>query len=165
MQTYRIVVGVDGSDGSERALRWAVNEAHTRGGTVQAVMTYDWAGTEAALLAGLTAEDERQRAEDILAEAVSAIRREYRDVPIAAEVVLGNPAHKLAEAARDANILVVGSRGHGRLRQAVLGSVSEDCIRHAPCPVVVVPGPHPLPAAHTDLVDTGQGSEPKNRLA
>jgi nucleotide-binding universal stress UspA family protein len=156
MVTYRMVVGVDGSDGSLRALRWAVHEAHTRGGTVQAVMTYDWAGTEAAVLAGLNSEAERRRAEDIVAEAVAEIRRECPYVPIAAEVLLGSPGRRLTEAARDADLLVVGSRGHGRLRQAVLGSVSEDCIRHAPCPVVVVPGSHPLAPSHTDLVDTGR---------
>jgi nucleotide-binding universal stress UspA family protein len=156
MVTYRIVVGVDGSEGSLRALRWAVHDAHTRGGTVQALTTYDWAGTEAALLAGLGPEGERRRAEDILAEAVADIGREHPDVPIAAEVVPGSPGRKLTEAARDADVLVVGSRGHGRLRQAVLGSVGEDCIRRAPCPVVVVPGPYPNAPSHADLVDTGQ---------
>lgn len=156
MGTYRTVVGVDGSDGSQRALRWAVHEAYIRGGTVQAVMTYDWAGTEAALLAGLGPEGERQRAEDILAEAVADVRHEFPDVPVAAEVMLGRPGHRLTEAAQDADLLVIGCRGHGRLRQAVLGSVSEDCIRHAVCPVVVVPGPHPPAPSHTDLVDTGQ---------
>jgi nucleotide-binding universal stress UspA family protein len=156
MMTYRTVVGVDGSDGSLRALRWAVHEAHTRGGTVQAIMTYDWAGTEAALLAGLGPEGERQRAEDILTEAVADIRREYPDVTIAAEVLLGNPGHELTDAARDANLLVVGSHGHGWLRQAVLGSVSEACIRHARCPVVVVPEPHSQIPSRSDLVDTSQ---------
>jgi nucleotide-binding universal stress UspA family protein len=151
MDTYRIVVGVDGSEGSIRALRWAVHEAHTRGGTVQAMITYDWVGTEAALLAGIGPEGERTRAGDLLNAAVADVTRAYPDVPIAAEVLVGNPARKLAEAALDANLLVVGSRGHGRLHHAVLGSVSEACIHLASCPVVVVPSPHPTTDQHTDI--------------
>lgn len=153
MKRYRCVVGVDGSTGSVCALRWAVHEAHLHGGTVRAVMTYDWAGTEAALLAGLGPEGERKHAEEVLAEVVADVRREYADVPIATEALLGNPARKLVEAAHDADLLVVGSRGHSHLRQAVLGSVSEACIRHAPCPVVVVPTPRPWPVLHTDAAE------------
>lgn len=139
--TYRIVVGVDGSDGSLRALRWAAREAQTRGGTLQAVMVYTWFGTEAALLAGLGTEVERARADEVLATAVDAVRGPALTGPVATEVLEGDPARKLAEAARDADLLVVGSRGHGHLRHAVLGSVSEGCVRHATCPVVVLPVP------------------------
>ncbi|NUT36641.1 MAG: universal stress protein [Hamadaea sp.] len=147
MRKHRWVVGVDGSTGSLCALRWAVHEAHLHGGTVHALMAYDWAGTEAALLAGLGPEGERRRAEEILEAAVTEVRREYADVPISAEALLGKPALKLVEAATEADLLVVGSRGHSHLRQAVLGSVSEACIRHARCPVVVVPTPPPWPVS------------------
>jgi nucleotide-binding universal stress UspA family protein len=77
-------------------------------------------------------------------------------VTVATEVLLGNPGHKLASAARGADLLVVGSHGHGRLLHAVLGSISEACIRHAPCPVVVTPQPGPQTPSHGDLVETGQ---------
>lgn len=158
MNTYRTVVGVDGSEGSARALRWAVQEAHHRGGTVQAVMAYDWAGsTEAALLAGLGPEGERLHAEDVLAGAIAPVRLEFPRVPIATEVLLGNAAQKLTEAARDADQLVVGSHGHGRLHHAVLGSVSEACIRLATCPVVVIPAHDPPPRHVTGAI---QAQEP-----
>lgn len=149
--TYRIVVGVDGSEGSLRALRWAAREAQNRGGTVQAIMAYDWAGTEAALLAGLGPDAEHQRALDVLAAAVAEVTRDHRRTTIATEVLLGQAAHQLTQAARDADLLVVGSHGHGRLHHAVLGSVSEACIRLSPCPVVVVPTPHPTPEHATDI--------------
>lgn len=145
MQDYRIVVGVDGSEGSLRALRWAVQEAHTRGGIVRAVTTYDWAGNEASLLTGPGPQFERLHAEDLLDSALDGIRREYPDVPITAELQMGHASHKLAEAAEDANLLVLGSHGHSQLRHAILGSVSEGCIQRADCPVVIIPTPHTKP--------------------
>jgi len=151
MTTYRIVVGVDGSEGSLRALLWAVGEAHDRGGSVQAIMAYDWPGTEAAMLAGLGPEGEAARAEEILAKAIEGVRGQYKEVPIATEALLGNAAHRLADASKDADVLVVGSHGHSRLHNAVLGSVSEDSIRHAHCPIVVVPSPHIEPPRKTDV--------------
>lgn len=152
MGARRIVVGVDGSDGSLRALVWAVGEAHRNGGTVQAVMAYDWPGTEAAMLAGLGPEGERRRSEDILSQAIESARGQFQQVPIETAAVLGDAARKLAEAARNADLLVVGSHGHGRLHNAVLGSVSEGCIRHARCPVVVIPTPRWEPSRHADVV-------------
>ncbi len=140
--TYRIVVGIDGSEDGDRALRWAVGQARRLGGTVEAVMVYDWLGTDAAYLAGLGEEDERRRTEGILAEGVARVSPESGGVPIATEAVRGNAGAKLADAAADADILVVGSHGRGRLYHAVLGSTAEACIRVATCPVVVIPAPH-----------------------
>jgi nucleotide-binding universal stress UspA family protein len=142
MSTYRIVVGIDGSEDSDRALRWAVRQARQFGGTVEAVMVYDWPGTEAAYLAGLGHEGERERVEEVLAEAVARVGHESAGVPIATEAMRGNAGAKLADAAADADLLVVGSHGHGRLYHAVLGSVAEACVRSAQCPVVVIPAPH-----------------------
>jgi len=66
-------------------------------------------------------------------------------------VVQGHPAQVLLEAARGAQMLVVGSRGHGTLAGMLLGSVSQHCVQHAPCPVLVVPAvPQPSPAAAPD---------------
>jgi nucleotide-binding universal stress UspA family protein len=157
--TYRIVVGVDGSDDSLRALRWALNEARRRGGTVQAVTAYTWFGTEAAVLAGLGPEGERERAETLLAASVEEVLREFPGMSVAAEVVEGEPGAKLTEAARDADVLVVGSHGHGRLHHAVLGSVSEACIRLASCPVVVIPLPRTLPDHQSQVVRAEQPAE------
>lgn len=150
--TYRIVVGIDGSEDGIRALRWAVGQARQFGGTVEAVMVYDWPATEAAYLAGLGHDGERQRAEDLLADAVERVDRESVGVPIATQVLRGNAGAKLADVAVDADLLVVGSHGRGRLYHAVLGSVAEACVRMAECPVVVVPVPHSARVNATDRV-------------
>ncbi|MDQ1644071.1 MAG: hypothetical protein QOJ50_255, partial [Cryptosporangiaceae bacterium] len=63
--------------------------------------------------------------------------------PVAWEAIEGRPPRALTQAARGARLLVLGSHGHGRMFHAVLGSVSEECVRYSPCPVVVVPTPHP----------------------
>jgi nucleotide-binding universal stress UspA family protein len=64
---------------------------------------------------------------------------ERAGVPVTAEVVEGKPAEVLSAAARPADLLVLGSHGHGRMRHTVLGSVNEECVRKASCPVVVIP--------------------------
>lgn len=139
MNTYRIVVGVDGSDGGDRALRWAIGEAERRGGTVQAVTAWTWDGIEGAVIAKTHPTEERARAEQTLTRSVTAVTTTHPGVSVAAEAIEGAPAKVLAEAARDAELLVLGSHGHSRFFHAVLGSVTEECIRAATCPVVVVP--------------------------
>ncbi|GAA1747258.1 universal stress protein [Luedemannella helvata] len=139
--TYRIVAGVDGSEGGRRALRWAVEHAARLGGTVQAITAWNWGANEAALLSGPTMETVRADAETALADAVRSIK-DCPSVPLALEAIEGRPAKVLARIAADADMLVVGSHGHNRLFRAVLGSVSEECVRMATCPVVVVPVPH-----------------------
>jgi nucleotide-binding universal stress UspA family protein len=143
MQTYRIVVGVDGSEQSLRALSWAVAEADRRGGSVQAVTAWQW--TQPELGADVRVEYERT-ALATLEDAIALARRGHRDVTVAAEAIAGTPAEVLTRAAVDADLLVLGSHGHGRLFHAVLGSVAEQCIRAALCPVVVIPVPHPVAA-------------------
>ena len=140
MQTYRIVVGFDGSDGGMRALSWAVAEAAKRGGVVQAVTAWRW--TEPALGVDVRAEHERM-ARSVLEDAITVARHAHPEVAVAGEVVPGTPADVLTHAAADADLLVLGSHGHGRLFHAVLGSAAEQCVRAAVCPVVVVPVPHP----------------------
>jgi nucleotide-binding universal stress UspA family protein len=138
----RMVVGVDGSEGGRRALRWAIREASTRCGTVQAVTAWRCDDLDPA-----RADDPvelRQHAERVLADEIAALPS--TSVVIAAEVVEGRAADVLTNAARDADLLVVGGHGHSRVWHTVLGSVSEECVRDAFCPVVVIPSPHPLPA-------------------
>jgi nucleotide-binding universal stress UspA family protein len=139
---YRIVVGVDGSDGGRLALRWAIREASTRGGTVQAVTAWQCDDLDPA-----RADDPvelREHAEQVLADEIAALPRS--GVVIAAEVVEGRAAEMLCTVARDADLLVLGGHGHSRVWHAVLGSVSEECVRDATCPVVVVPSPRPTAA-------------------
>lgn len=139
---YRIVVGVDGSDGGRRALTWAAHEAAARGGTLQAIYAWRWDVSEVLPHAAPDVTQERERAERELAREIEALP-ERSSVPIASEVVEGRAADVLTAAAQDADLLVLGSHGHGRVRHTVLGSVSEECVRKAPCPVVVLPVPHP----------------------
>ncbi|GAA2525435.1 universal stress protein [Pilimelia columellifera] len=147
---YRIVVGVDGSEGGRRALEWAVREAAARQGTVQAVATWRWDNLEGGML---PTSAERDLAEQTLEREVQSLSGRLRStVAIAAEVVEGRAAEALSDAARDADLLVLGSHGHSRVWHTVLGSVSEECIRRATCPVVVVPTPKPAPATSSEPV-------------
>jgi nucleotide-binding universal stress UspA family protein len=155
MQTYRIVVGVDGSEGGSRALGWAVAEAARRGGTVQAVTAWQW--TQPDLGVEIRAEHEKM-AREALEAAVATARRPYPEVTVSAEAAPGPAAEVLTRAATDADLLVLGSHGHSRLFHAVLGSVAEACIHHAVCPVVVIPVPHtekaPATAATVETIST-----------
>jgi nucleotide-binding universal stress UspA family protein len=141
----RIVVGVDGSDGGRRAFRWAIHEAQTRGCIVQAVCAWRWDGYDMAPYATTHPEEERARAERILVGEVTALAS-LHGVSVATEAVEGRAADVLTAAARGAELLVLGSHGHSRVRHTVLGSVAEECVRKATCPVVVLPVPQPSEA-------------------
>ena len=142
--SYLIVVGVDGSAGGRRALQWAAREAATRGGAVQAVIAWSWDGMEYGPIAATLPEQESHRATRVLEREIKAITDQRGTAfPIAAEVIEGRPADVLAAAGSKADLLVLGSHGHSRVRHTVLGSVSEECIRKAACPVVVIPVPVP----------------------
>jgi nucleotide-binding universal stress UspA family protein len=150
----RIVVGVDGSQASKDALSWALAEARLRGDTVIAIhawtppypaaaLTYP---TSAAAPGGLvtpvdeaTAEAMRKGAEELLAGTVSEAAAD--DVTVEQRLMDGPAASALIEAAKDAELLVVGSRGHGGFTGLLLGSVSQQVANHAPCPVVIVRAP------------------------
>ena len=146
-----IVVGVDGSPVSRRALAWALAEGRLRGARVHAV--YAWHPTGESfpavdvpglplLDAGPGLPELERLAERLLDEVVVT-------AGAAAEVeqrtVRGHPAEVLVAASRGAELLVVGSRGHGALRGALLGSVSQACVQHATCPVVVIREPEASP--------------------
>jgi nucleotide-binding universal stress UspA family protein len=138
-----IVVGVDGSQGSRMALRWAVAEAHRSGGAVEAVTAWYWEGADGAMLAVTNPREQKQHADRISAAQVDAVIAEFGSgTPIAREVVEGVPVRVLIEASQHARMLVLGSHGHSRLHHAVLGSVSDECARQARCPVVIIPVPH-----------------------
>jgi nucleotide-binding universal stress UspA family protein len=143
----RIVVGVDGSEGSAAALAWAVKLADETGARVEAVYvwepSYAWMdGSYWPAIERWSREiDQAQRAAD---ESLDYARREAdtglaEHVPVARTVVWGEPAQTLCARAREADLLVVGSRGRGRFKGLVLGSVSQQCVREAAVPVVVVP--------------------------
>ncbi|MEV4624207.1 universal stress protein [Asanoa sp. NPDC049573] len=151
---YLIVVGVDGSEGGRRALDWAATEATRRGGAVQAVIAWRWDGVELDPHT-IRPDETRRYAEQILERELATLTaRHGSGHPVAAEVVEGRPAQVLADAARSADLLVLGSHGHNRLRHTVLGSVSAEVIRMAPCPVVVIPVPVPAAPSAEPAVRT-----------
>jgi nucleotide-binding universal stress UspA family protein len=140
MVTYRIVVGVDGSEGGRRALRWAIREAAVRGGMVQAVIAWRWDVRDVAPYAATHPDEDRERSEAVLTREIESVPLfERAGIALAATVAEGRAPEVLTAAARSADLLVLGSHGHGRARHTVLGSVSEECVRKATCPVVVIP--------------------------
>jgi nucleotide-binding universal stress UspA family protein len=157
----RIVVGVDGSPGSLAALGWAVDEARQRGTSLQVVMAWQLPqsyGSPNIWGAGM---DPSLDAKVVLAKAADAEAARLMqevvpdDVPTTWEVVQGHPAWKLIDVSEGADLLVVGSRGHGGFVGALIGSVSQHVVSHAACPVVVVPDPaRRAPGQHTRNVDT-----------
>ncbi len=138
----KIVVGVDGSDASKDALRWAVEDARARGAEVVALHAYevpvpapDAAPAPPVDLPALVAEA-HARAQQLAAEVVDEVVGNAVSVDVAPIAVEDAPAKALLDASRDADLLVIGSHGHG-LSGLFLGSVTLDCVEHASCPVLV----------------------------
>ena len=131
-----VVVGVDGSDESTGALRWALAEARLTPSQVVAVAAWHWPASAVGIIP-LTDVDLAAGARDAAQTAVDSVVQEG-DAPVEVRVREGLPAPVLLEAARSADLLVVGSRGHGAFSGLLLGSVSQHCVSHATCPVVVV---------------------------
>jgi nucleotide-binding universal stress UspA family protein len=143
-----IVVGVDGSDESKQALRWALDEARLRHVPVRAVHVWIYPS-----LIGpgpfdppstLPIEQLRADAESLLQATVADVVGDAHDVEVEVrqEVIEGMPARGLLDAAEGADLLVVGSRGRGGFSGLLLGSVSQQCAHHATCPVVIVRAAH-----------------------
>jgi nucleotide-binding universal stress UspA family protein len=134
-----IVVGVDGSPGSLAALRWAIREASARGMVVHAVTAWE-APLESTFGDMATVGDFHPviAAEQILATALADAGAADFPVTVTTAPVQGHPAEVLMQQAERAELLVVGSRGHGRIFGALLGSVSQYLAAHAACPVVVL---------------------------
>jgi nucleotide-binding universal stress UspA family protein len=137
-----IVVGVDGSDGAVEALRFAIEEARVRNANVSAVNA--WHVPPMAYGAGLVPttvdfDGYRNIARVALDKSLEEVGAAGSGVAVTTHVSEGQPADVLLKAAREAEMLVVGSRGFGGFRGLLLGSVSQQCVHHARCPVVVVP--------------------------
>jgi nucleotide-binding universal stress UspA family protein len=136
---YRIVVGVDGSDAGQRALDWAAEECIHRNGIVQAVIAWHPEHLLDNVVISAENADPQRFAHEMVAEAVEAARAAHPGLLIAGVVERGRPAAVLADRARDAQLLVLGSHGHSRLFHTALGSTADAVVRSAPCPVVIVP--------------------------
>lgn len=130
-----VVVGVDGSQASKDALRWAAKQAQLTGAEVHAVIawrwptTYGWAPDYSVDFAA----EARKKLEEVVADTLGAAP----SVPVSISVIEGHPAKALCDASQGTDLLVVGSRGHGAFTGMLLGSVSQHCVQHASCPVLV----------------------------
>ncbi len=140
--TYRIVVGVDGSPHSEAALRWSLDEAQARGGSVTALLC--WQMPFLSIPGTFDREELERSYKKYVNEIVSAVAPSPL-VPLLTLVAEGDPAESLIIAAKDAELLAVGTRGRSPFAGLVLGSVSQRCAAAATCPVVLikVPGQPP----------------------
>ena len=148
----RVVVGVDGSPGAGEALRWAAAEARLRGARLRVVHAwtfgypgaggggygYPYIGGSADTLPGAGLNDLREAAEELVDQVIADVVAETDGLEIEPWVVEGSPVDVLVHAVAAGDVLVVGSRGHGGFTGLLLGSVSQQCAHHAPCPVVIV---------------------------
>ncbi len=135
--TAPVIVGVDGSTESKEALRWAADYAQMGGAPLVALIAWD-IPTSYGIPATYEDVDLEGEAGKTLAEAVTDALDDFSSVTIRTEQ--GQPAAVFVAASRNARLLVLGSHGRGGFAAALLGSVSQQCIHHAHCPVVVVRG-------------------------
>jgi nucleotide-binding universal stress UspA family protein len=139
-----ILVGIDGSSHSRRALDWAISEAGIRHTpltvlTVQQAMTSFWAGPMIYPEDADLAEHARKVAKDETDDALRKLAEDARPPEVTVLAVPGIPAEKILSAGRDADMIVLGSRGAGGFKKLLLGSVASQVAHHAHCPVVVIP--------------------------
>jgi nucleotide-binding universal stress UspA family protein len=133
--SYHIVVGVDGSAHGDAALRFALAEAETHNGDVTAV--FAWQQPFISIPGAFDREELEQAAKDFLIERVSAVTPTPK-VPLLPLVAEGDPAEALVIAAKDADLLVVGTSGRSPFMGSVLGAVGLRCAAGASCPVTLI---------------------------
>jgi nucleotide-binding universal stress UspA family protein len=138
-----IIVGVDGSSHSQRALEWAVHEAAVRQLPVRVVTVYRTAvgylGPAVALGGDVSLADGMRAMAREATEKALALAGDQRPAGVTVEALRGIAAEELVGASVDADMVVVGSRGAGGFARLLLGSVSTAVVHHAHCPVVVIP--------------------------
>jgi nucleotide-binding universal stress UspA family protein len=136
-----VVVGVDGSEPSKVALRWALRQAAQMGAEVRVLLACHVPAV--AYNAGVPLPSDlelEQYGREGIESLVSDIKSDESAVTVHTQVVAGPAAPALIHASQDADLLVVGSRGHGAFTGMLLGSVAGHCVTHAHCPVVVIRG-------------------------
>jgi nucleotide-binding universal stress UspA family protein len=131
----KVVVGVDGSPDARKALRWAQDYAERTGAALTLVNAYHWPSTYGVALV-MEEWDPAIDAQRLLEKARADLF--LADDRVHLSAVQGSAAEVLTGASRRADLLVIGTRGHGSFAEAVMGSVSSHCVHHAHCPVVVV---------------------------
>jgi nucleotide-binding universal stress UspA family protein len=146
-RTRTIVVGIDGSPNSVAALKWAIEEAALRDDTVRALHCWTYPVGYGIEMAGVPsmAPDVLEKSALVMAEeTVAAARKQLGMADGAGPAIVsvarhGAPASELIEESNTADLVVVGSRGHGGFVGLLLGSVATQTVNHSHCPVVVVP--------------------------
>ncbi len=146
MPAGRIVVGVDGSEGSLRALEWAAAHARSTGSVLEMVCCWVFPATVAPYGLPPSPTDYEAVTSKIMQDAVATVTEAAPEVRLEPHIENKAPALALVAASKGADLLVVGSRGLGGFTSLLLGSVSQYCTHHAHCPVLVVPSP----AAHEE---------------
>ncbi len=147
-RTPRIVVGVDGSEQSKQALRWAAQFASVSGASIEVVGAWEYPPSYGWAAVPLEEWNPTRDMEKVLTATVDEVFGPQRPDDLVMTVREGSAAKVLLEESKDAALLVVGSRGHGGFVGLLLGSVSAGVAEHATCPVLVVHGAaHPLLAA------------------
>ena len=139
-KVHKIVVGVDGSESSITALRWSLGEARLRGSEVEVI--HMWSLTPMVDPMGFVSyvpvEEIANAAKSLVEDVMKRVEEFVGKTKVSTKITRGPAAATLLEAAKDAELLVVGRRGHGGFMGLLLGSVAEQAAHHAPCPVVIV---------------------------
>jgi nucleotide-binding universal stress UspA family protein len=135
----RIVVGIDGSEQSRAALRWALSEAKRRGSSLDVIHAWHVPFVKEAYTGSASNEEAALGA--MLEAELGSVSEEAEGVDVRTRLVYGMPAPTLVDMAQDAELLVVGSRGRGGFAGLLLGSVSQECAAHALCPVAIIREP------------------------
>lgn len=156
-----VVVGYDGSDGSERALEWAVEEARLRGLPLEVVAVWDEPTVDVGMGAGAVADPNlarvlEERADDIAARGAAVVE----EVPVTSRALPGPAATALIDLSRDAELIVTGSHSKRGVAEILLGSTSDQVATHSTCPTIVV---RPKPIVNQRLAVAVDGSHPGSR--
>jgi nucleotide-binding universal stress UspA family protein len=137
-------VGVDGSPASRAAPCWALRQAEVTGSAVEAVTAWHFpvkaSGYRWAPVTVMEAENFEESAASQLSETIAEVGDPASSVQISMSVQEGPAAERLVKAAKGADLLVVGSRGHGGFVGALIGAMSQHCAVHAPCPILIFHG-------------------------
>ena len=165
----QVVVGVDGSDLSSRAVDFAFTYAARHGLGVRAVLVYQWPATSGhRLTLRYATGDLRQDQTQLLTDVLAGSGDKYPEVPVQGRVLHGQPAEVLVAESAGAALTVVGSRGRGGFTGLLLGSTSQSVLQHAPVPVAVVrtrmsSGPATTQPRPTPQESTEPGEQPPGR--
>jgi nucleotide-binding universal stress UspA family protein len=133
-----IIVGVDGSKQSNAAAQWAARQAELTGSSLELVTTWEWPSSYGWVPPLPDDYDPVAPSQSILDTVVSSLREGHPELVITTRVIEGHPAPVLVDQSKNADLLVVGSRGHGEFAGMLIGSVSQHCVANAHCPVLVL---------------------------